>query len=81
MKNVESGDYVSHRKFPHVVWQVRSAEPWTDTGGEATLRYIGGKLTYAERLEILDVYENGNVAYLRNLIPANPMLVVAHVSK
>lgn len=76
------GDYVEHRSARNTIWEVVAVEPWTPDGGQAKLRWVGGeRITYEARLRIFEVYDGGDVALIRDLCPANPMLVIALVSQ
>lgn len=76
------GDYVEHRSARNTIWEVVAVDSWTPDGGQAKLRWVGGeKITYDMRPKIFEVYEGGDVALIRHLRPANPMLVIALVSQ
>jgi len=81
-QDLSSGDFVEHYLAPHTIWEVRNVERYTSDGGQASLKWVGGaKITYALRQRICDVYVGGDVAHINNLRPANPMLVIALVSR
>ena len=76
--DLSSGDYVEHRRFPNTIWRVIELEPYTTNGGQAKLSWIGGnKISYEDSQSIFTVYRGGDVAPVRDLHPANAMLVIA----
>ena len=80
--DLSPGDYVEHCNSPGTIWQARDIEPYTPDGGHADLKWVGGtKITYELRGRICNVYDNGTTAFIRDLRPANPMMVLALESR
>lgn len=82
INDLAMGDYVSHPLAPHTVWKVVDYSPYRRYGGTATLKWVGGTaITLDVKRAIMAVYTDGNDAFIRELTPANPMLVIALEAK
>jgi len=80
--DLNNGDFVEHYLAPQTVWEVRNVDQYTTDGGQAALKWVGGKaITYDLRQQICNVFLGSDVARIRDLIPANPMMVIALVSR